>query len=77
MGRKIEGGEKRRKSNSRSIRNKKYKEIPIILFFSCGGGGEKTRRRGEDQRKESCEIKSPIWFSIYFGGREEQMLFGT
>ena len=53
-------GEKRRKSNSRSIRNKKYKDISIILFFSCGGGGEKTWGRGEDQRKESCEIKIPI-----------------
>ena len=48
-------GEKRRKSHSRSIRNKKYKEIHIILFSFLWGW-----RRVEDQRKESCEIKIPI-----------------
>ena len=58
MGRKIEGGEKRRKSHSRSIRN--IKRFPLFSFLSCGGGGEKTRRQGENQRKESCEIKFPI-----------------
>ena len=51
MGRKIEGGEKRRKSHGRSIKNKKYKEIPIILFFSCGAGGEKNMGAGGGPKK--------------------------
>ena len=58
MGRKIERGEKRRKSHSRSTRN--IRKFPLFSFFLVGVEGKKTWGRGEDQRKESCEIKIPI-----------------
>ena len=51
MGRKIERGEKRRKSHSRSIRNKKYKEIPIILFFFLWGWRGKNTEAGGGPKK--------------------------
>ena len=49
MGRKIEGGEKRRKSHSRSIRN--IRKFPLFSFFSCGGGGEKNMGAGGGPKK--------------------------
>ena len=41
-----------------SIRN--IRKFPLFSFFLVGVEGKKTWGRGEDQRKESCEIKIPI-----------------
>ena len=53
MGRKIEGGEKRRKSHSRSIRN--IKRFPLFSFFLVGVEGKK--HGGEGRTKEKKVVK--------------------
>ena len=51
MGRKIEGDEKRRKSNSRSIRNKNIRKFPLFPFFLVGVEGKKNMGVGAGGKK--------------------------